>query len=329
MKTITHTLLLFFLVSIIAFGQEKTFELPVTWMEDSIKITIHGLFHVDKNTKEGWIGKDEEQYKLLITYTNTSKEKYDPSMMSLFEPSPGVGHVRIETLSGAIYDPKYGGGATIFSPLKPLYEYTTHHYAFNIKKGEIPAKLLRYHDRDRKQLAQVIIVRKLISPPIPETTRQGTIGSKIVGRLFSYSIIKHIEADFVVKGPYKRGIFHIFKPKPGYKFVVIFVEFTNISNTVENAPLYSGDGEFNVLTNNGDSYDDISPFLTQTGDYWVRSTNDPSSLGYPVLNAYADRVYQRESEVLVKAFEIPIWSSPSEFKFRLLGDIKEVIIRVE
>ena len=328
MKTITHTLLLFFLVAMIAFGQEKIFELPATWMEDSIQITINGLFRVDEKTKEGWIGKDEEQYKLLITYANTSKKRYESSM-SLFESSPGVGDVRIETLSGAIYVPKYTGGAIVFSPLKPLYEYTTHHYAFNIKKGEIPAKLLRYHGRDRKQLAQVFIVRKLISPPIPETTRQGTIGSKIIGRLFSYSIIKHIEVDFVVEGPYKRDIFHIFKPKPGYKFVVIYVEITNIGNTVERAPLYAHDGEFNVLTNNGDSYDDISPFLITTGDYWVQSTNDPSSLGYPVLNAYAFRVYPRESEVLVKAFEIPIWSSPSEFKFRLLGDIEEVIIRVE
>ena len=330
MKTITHALLLLFIVSAIALAQEKTYELPVTWMEDSIQITIHGLFRVDEKTKEGWIGKDEEQYKLLITYTNTSKERYEPNMMSLFEPSPGVGGVRIETLSGAIYDQKYAFGNTV-SSLKPLDEYTTD-IPFNVKKGEIPAKLLRYHSRDRKQLTEIFIIRKLISPPIPETTRLGTIGSKIVGRLFSYKILKHIEADFVVKGPYKRDSYSIFKPKSGYKFVVLFVEITNIGNTVESAPLYSHDGEFNVTTNNDDSYADISPFLTPKGyygDYWVQSTNDPDSLGYPVLNGYAFRVYPRESEVLVKAFEIPIWSSPAKFKFRLLDDIREVIIRVE
>ena len=252
--------------------------------------------------------------------------------MSLFEPSPGVGNVRIETFSGAIYDPKYTGGAIISSPLKPLYEYTTHSYAFNLKKGELPAKLLRYHNRDRKQLAEIFVIRKLISPPIPETTRQGTIGSKIVGRLFSYNIFKHIEADFVVKGPYSRDSYSIFRPKPGYKFVVLFVEITNIGNTVEPAPLYAHDGEFNVITNNGDSYADISPVLIPKGyygDYWVQNTNDPDSLEYPLLNDYAYRVYPRESEVLVKAFEIPILSNPAEFKFRLLDDIREVIIRVE
>ena len=328
MRTINHTLLLLFLVNAIAFAQEKTFELPATWMEDSIQITIHGLFRVDEKTKEGWIGKDEEQYKIFITYANTSKERYEPNI-SLFEDSPGVGYLRIETLSGAIYDPKYTGGASVPSPLKPLYEYTTHNYAFNLKKGEIPAKLLRYHNRDRKQLTEVFVVWKLINPPIPETTRQGTIGSKIIGSLFSYKILKHIEADFVVKGRYSRDKFHIFKPKPRYKFVVLFVEITNIGNTVERAPLYAGDGEFNVITNNGDSYADISPFLTPKFNHWVQSTNDPSSLGYPVLKGSAFRVYPRESEVLVKAFEIPIWSNPAEFKFRLLDDIREVIIRVE
>ena len=90
--------------------------------------------------------------------------------MSIFEPSPGVGYLRIQTLSGAVYDPKYTGGSTVFSALKPLYEYTTHHYAFNVQKGGIPAKLLRYDSRDRKQLTEVFIVQKLISPPVPETT---------------------------------------------------------------------------------------------------------------------------------------------------------------
>ena len=58
-----------------ALAQEKTYELPVTWMDDSIQITIHGLFRVDEKTKEGWIGEDEEQHKILITYANTSKER--------------------------------------------------------------------------------------------------------------------------------------------------------------------------------------------------------------------------------------------------------------
>ena len=72
MKTINQAFLLLFVVNAFAFAQEKTYVLPVTWMDDSIKITIHGLFRVDEKTKEGWIGDDEEQYKLLITYTNTS-----------------------------------------------------------------------------------------------------------------------------------------------------------------------------------------------------------------------------------------------------------------
>jgi hypothetical protein len=110
---------------------------------------------------------------------------------------------------------------------------------------------------------------------------------------------------------------------------VLFIEITNIGNTVESAPLYSHDGEFNVITNNGDSYADISPVLIPFGDYWIRSTDDPSNLEYPVLKGSAFRIYPRESEVLVKAFEIPTLSSPTEFKFRLLGDIDEVIIRIE
>lgn len=328
MKTINQALLLLFVVNAFTLAQEKTYELPVTWMDDSIKITIHGLFLVDEKTKEGWIGDDEEQYKLLITYANTSKERYESSM-SIFKPSPGVGYLRIETLSGAVYDPKYTGGSTVFSPLKPLYEYTTQHYAFNVQKGEIPAKLLRYHSRDRKQLTEVFIVQKLINPPVPETTRQVVIGSKFVGGIFAYHMLKHSEAEFVIKGPYKGDSYAVFKPKSGYKFVLLFIEISNIGNKVEDAPLYAGDGDFYVITNIGELYADISPFLIPTGDYWVQNTNRPSSLGYPVLNDYARGVYPRKSEVLVKAFEIPIWSNPKEFKFRLLGDIEEVIIRVE
>ena len=329
MRVINHALFLLFLVNVITLAQEKkTYELPVTWMDGSIRITIHGLFRVDEKTKEGWIGKNDEQYKLLITYENTSKERYESST-SIFDLSAGVGYLRIETLSGAVYDPKYTGGSSVFSPLKPLYKYTTHNYAFNLQKGEIPAKLLRYHSRDRKTLTEVFIVKKLINPPVPETTRQVTIGTKIVGHNFSYSMLKYGETEFVVKGPYRGDSYSVFKPKSGYKFVLIFIKIANIGNIVEDAPLYSGDGNFQVKTNNGSLYDDISPFLTPKRNYWVRNTNKPSISGYPVLNDYAFRIYPGESETLLKAFEIPIWSSPTEFKFRLLGDIEEVIIRIE
>jgi hypothetical protein len=235
----------------------------------------------------------------------------------------------LETSKGTVYGPKYVGGSTVFTNLKPKYKYSTHNYAFNIQKDELPTKLLMYDNRTFKKPTKVFIIKKLINPPLPASTRIIKLGDTLKTDNFAYCTLRYSEENYIVKGQYINKNYAICKAKTGYKFILLFLEITNIGKKVKDTPLYSGDGNFSVKTDKENIYDDISPYLNPTKERCQKTTKKEIYQRYPFLNDYAFRVYPGEKEILVKAFEIPKNSNPTEFNFRLLGDIEDVIVTIE
>jgi len=131
--------------------------LPFSWTDGDIKITIHGVFKADHTTREGWIGEDEEQYKVLITYENISNQTV--------KADATVGRLKIKTSSGNLYDPKYAGGESCCFRLDPQDDYQTHNYAFNIHKNEQPLELWKYDSEDDEQPKIIFSLKELISSP--------------------------------------------------------------------------------------------------------------------------------------------------------------------
>lgn len=311
-------------------AQSELVELPYSWIEDTIKITIYGIFHSDDKTKEGSIGKQEEQYKVLIGYENTLSKTYN--YQSSFSKSiPGVGFLRIETLSGNIYDPKYVGGSIVFSSLKPNYKYITHNYAFNVHKGELPIKLHKYDKKKSEQPFVVINLKSLISPPVPESTRSIKIGDIIRTEYFTYQPLSYAEVKYLIKGPFQRTSYGMYEPKKGYKFVILKFEIVNVGTQRRDVRLYSGDGEFKVKVDKGYTYNVISPYLyyISRSERWFKPASISDRQKYPCVRDFAPSLNPEESITLVKAFEILSNTNPIEFSCRLLGDVEEVIINIE
>lgn len=324
---ILFLLLFSFAIPILAVPEEV--ELPYSWIEDSIKITIHGVFFSDKQTKEGWVGEKEEQYKILIGYENTMTKRYQVET-SLSRPIPGVGYLRLETDKGNIYDPKYAGGSTVHTPLQPKYQYTTHNYAFNIHKGEKPIKLYKYKSRNAEQPIMIFNLTILISPPIPESTRIIRVGETLKTKDFLFQPLSLNNTKYVINGPYKGKYYAMLKPKNGYKFIILKLKITNIGIERTEVPLYLRDGEFKVKVDRGYIYEDISASLSYNpgGGRWVKSAEDYDRRKYPILVDYAFSLNPEESIELVKAFEILENTEPIEFQFRLLGNIEDVFIKI-
>ena len=303
--------------------------LPYSWIEDPIMITIHGVFHTDSNTKEGWVSEKDEQYKVLISYKNTSAKPYQ-SKYSLFEPSPGVGYLRLKTDSGNLYGPKYGGGAIVITPLAPKDHYTTHNYAFNIHMGEKPIMLCKYKDRKAEQPIIIFNLATLIPPPIPNTMRIIKMRELLKTADFAFQPISVNTTKYVITGPYKGRRYALHKPKTGYKFVYLKLRVTNVGMECKGAPLYTRDGEFKVKVDRGYIYKDFAPTAAffPGSKNWAREATETDRSQYPTLVNYVYRLCPEEKIELVKAIEILKDTEPTEFTFRLLGQIDTVKIKL-
>ncbi len=135
--------------------EEKTptiANLPYSWTEGDIMITIHEVFLANSNTREGWIAEGYKQYKVRISYRNLAHRTLDAKA--------SVGDLRLMTNRGNLYDPRYVGGSSCYGRLDPEYSYNTHNYAFNIRREEEPTELWKYKDK-RKDKQPIMIFSSL------------------------------------------------------------------------------------------------------------------------------------------------------------------------
>ena len=315
-----------FLLSLSAFSSPDTITLPYTWEENSISITIHGVFSTDDDTKEGWIGKDEKQYKVLIEYENTLSHEYNSKGKPV-----GVGYLKLKTNNENIYNPKYVGGAIVHSHLKPKRRYKTHNYAFNIHKTEKPVELLMYERANSRNPKLRFVLQKLIPPPLPDTTRIIEIGDVLRMEKFSVKPVAVEFPQFILKGPFVRNRYALAKARDKYKLCVVRIVFKNTSKTLTSIPLYTHDGDFRVRVTGGNVYNDLSPsiMLVPGNKYLMRVAAPADRVRYPLLKGSADSLNPGESVELIKAFEIPLHSNPIDIEFQLLGDVEKVIIRLK
>lgn len=117
--------------------------LPYSWTQGDIMITILEVFLADSDTREGYVGEGYQQYKVRISYKNTSHRTVHGSV--------SVGNLKLKTSKGNLYDPKYVGGEISYSKFDPEWGYETNNYAFNIRKGEKPVELWKYEARHAEQ----------------------------------------------------------------------------------------------------------------------------------------------------------------------------------
>ena len=326
MKTKDVFLLIFNLSIYPLYSQVPTFDLPYSWIEEPIKIAIVGIFKSDEFTKEGYISENDDQFKLLITYENLKNENYQANS-SLFQDSPGVGNISILTDKNKIYKPKYTGGS-FPSSLRPLEKSTTYLYTFNIKKGEVPVQLLKYN-KDYKELLFKIQVTEIIPAPIPVYLKFIKLGTKL--QIKSAMLIpKNIYiSEFIVDGPFKGSTYGLYTPKYGYNFYVFELEIINTDKRAINSFFYAHDGEFELETEKGNIYKDISSAFTllDTDIHLYKKVNKNEIKGYPILNSFVYELEPDDSIIVKVAFEIPIETKPKIVSFKLLDDIK--IVKVE
>jgi len=326
MKKKTVFLLLFTFSIYSIFSQVSTFDLPYSWIEEPIKITITGIFQSDEYSKEGYIFENDNQFKLLITYENLKNENYQANS-SLFQDTPGVGNISILTDKNNIYKPKYIGGS-FPSSLRPLEKSTTHLYTFNIKKGEVPVQLLKYN-KDYKDLLFKIQVTEIIPAPIPDYLKLIKLGTEL--QIKSAILIpKNIYiSEYIVDGPYKDFTYGLYTPKNGYNFYVFELEIINTAKRAINSFFYAHDGEFELETDKGTIYEDISSELTllDTDIHLYKKVNKSEIKEYPILNSFVYKLEPDESRTIKVAFEILISTKPKIVTFKLLDDIK--IVKVE
>jgi uncharacterized protein YpmB len=298
--------------------QEAT--LPYSWTDNDIKITIHGIFKADQDTKEGWIGEDKEQYKVLISYENLSKQT--------IKEDATVGRLKLMTSNGNLYDPKYIGGESCNFQLDPQEGYQTHNYAFNINESEKPVELWKYESPDEKQPNVVFSVNDLILPP---TMKMLELGQSLSIDEFEFRPLSVSDAKLIITGQYAGGVYYVSEPKTGYRFVYLEVEVVNKGKERKQPPLLGGDGEFKLVTQTGNTYQDIASIasLGFGSERWVGEASKEDKEKYPILVNYTFELQPNEQAELVKAFEIPEDSKPAYLTFRLLGDIKTVQINLK
>lgn len=294
--------------------------LPYSWIDKDIEITIHGVFKADRDTEEGLIGEGKEQYKVLISYENISKQTV--------KADATVGRLKLKTSSENLYDPKYAGGESCYFRFDPQEGYQTHNYAFNIHQDEKPIELWKYDNEDDDQPRIIFELEELILPP---TMVSINLGDSLEIGEFEFRPLSIGISELIITGAYAGGVYYLSEAKTGYKFVYLEVEVANRGKERKQPPIYGGDGEFKVETDTGNIYQDIASIasLGFGSERWAGEASEGDKEKYPILANYAFELQPSEQTKLVKAFEIPEDSKPAYCTFRLLGNIRTVQINLE
>ena len=298
----------------------QQYSLPYSWIDKDIEITIHGVFKADRDTEEGLIGEGKEQYKVLISYENISKQTV--------KADATVGRLKLKTSSENLYDPKYVGGESCYFRFDPQEGYQTHNYAFNIHQDEKPVELWKYDNEDNDQPRIIFELDELILPP---TMVSINLGDSLEIGEFELRPLSIGISELIITGAYAGGVYYLSEAKMGYKFVYLEVDVANKGKERKQPPIYGRDGEFKVETDTGNIYQDIASIasLGFGSERWAGEASEGDKEKYPILANYAFELQPSEQTKLVKAFEIPEDTEPIEFTFRLLGRIKTVKITLQ
>jgi len=300
-------------------GTPQEANLPYSWTDNGIRITINGIFKADRNTEEGFIGDNEEQYKVLISYENTSQQMH--------RVDATVGHLKLMTSDGNLYDPEYIGGESCYFLLSPQGSYQTHNYAFNIQETEEPLELWKYESEDKENPSIIFDISALITPP---TMRILELGQALQIDEFEFLPLSAGSTELIITGAYAGGVYYLAEAKTGYRFVYLEIEVINNDNERKQPPISGRDGEFTVQTDKGNIYQDIYSIasLGFGSERWAGEASAEDMKKYPILVSYAFELQPSERVKLVKAFEIPEDSYPVCFTFQLLDDIRTVQINI-
>lgn len=200
-----------------------------------------------------------------------------------------------------------------------IYSYRA--YSFNIPVDEFP-KAIHWLSSDDYI---VVPIKKLLSTPRAIGERKVRLGENFQVKDFMASVVSLEPVGVVQKGPYGSNKYGIFKPRPGYKFLLFTLLVQNKGLRKQAPPMSPREGSFEFELKDGRIYDDLYSGFHLLDEVRLVGSRKGKSPEIPELKEFAFSIESRQFDKIVKVIEIPKDGELSEIRFNIGAPIRVTV----